>query len=553
MKRQDTEKIISEYVKPVFGFALKRCKNVQDAEDLSQEIILRAFNTLLHRDDISDVRKYIWTVAHNALSNYYREASKSIVGIPLCEIEEYVADDTEDNADTRSSLAKLQQEIAYLSKLQRRIVIAYYFENLKQAEIADELGIPIGTVKWHLFEAKKELKRGIDTVRKTSELKFNPIKFSNVGLNGSCGSSSPDEFFRSPLLQNICYCVRKEAKTVNEIADALGVSPVYVESEVAHLEEYKILEQRGDKYISNIIIHEITSEICTLSDTMYRRAAEIFANELYDELISSNILDDSRIICEQTDGALQNENPQKDKNFLLWTLIPYIGAWSCEKLFDKGIIFDEVTTIRPDGGQNIISAAVTPNKLELPPDYLHMKNWCGPMWNSHDGIMHWQIDSEWTSRVRAPLDNKYEKEIGSVIELYKREQQERLSRDEYAFLAELGYIKTNGDYDGDFKSAWQMVHLDGKEICDKLIAIGARIKEKHKAKLEALREPYMKAALDMVAPHMRRVREYELQFVFSSDGYFLLHCIVCLLDNGKLKLPTEEQRKMLTTLILVNK
>ena len=34
MNRQNTEKIISEYLKPIFGFALKRCKNAQDAEDL---------------------------------------------------------------------------------------------------------------------------------------------------------------------------------------------------------------------------------------------------------------------------------------------------------------------------------------------------------------------------------------------------------------------------------------------------------------------------------------------------------------------------------------
>ena len=74
-----------------------------------------------------------------------------------------------------------RQEIAYLSKLQRRIVIAYYFENHKQADIASELGIPLGTVKWHLFEAKKELKRGMDKMRKASELKFNPVKFHYYG------------------------------------------------------------------------------------------------------------------------------------------------------------------------------------------------------------------------------------------------------------------------------------------------------------------------------------------------------------------------------------
>ena len=47
MRRQDAENIITEYLKPIFGFALKRCKSTQDAEDLSQEIVLRAFRALL--------------------------------------------------------------------------------------------------------------------------------------------------------------------------------------------------------------------------------------------------------------------------------------------------------------------------------------------------------------------------------------------------------------------------------------------------------------------------------------------------------------------------
>jgi sigma-70, region 4 len=52
-------------------------------------------------------------------------------------------------------IRRLQTEIAYLSKLQRRIIIEYYFENRKQTDIEIELGIPLDTVKWHLFESKK--------------------------------------------------------------------------------------------------------------------------------------------------------------------------------------------------------------------------------------------------------------------------------------------------------------------------------------------------------------------------------------------------------------
>ncbi len=48
---------------------------------------------------------------------------------------------------------------------------------------------------------------------------------------------------------------------------------------------------------------------------------------------------------------------------------------------------------------------------------------------------------------------------------------------------------------------------------------------------------------------LKKVKEYELQFIFHSDVWFLVRCITVLLKNGKLKEPTEGQKKSLTTLI----
>lgn len=551
MNRQDVEKTITEYLKPIFGFALKRCKSIHDAEDLSQEIAIRAFRALLVKDDVADMGKFIWTVAHNTLSNYYRDAAKSMVGVSIDEVAELIADpyselDTDDNTE---AIHRLQTEIAYLSKLQRRIVIAYYFENRKQADIARELGIPLSTVKWHLFEAKKELKRGMDTMRKASELKFNPIKFHSYGINGSVGKKSPDEFFRSTLAQNICYCVRNTAKTINEIADDLGVSPVYVETEVEFLEEYGFLQAQKDKYIINFIISEPTAELLTMQNDMYKRAAELFANDLYDELTSSGILDDPDILCGQTDAPISlTESPKADRNFILWTLIPYIAAWSGEKLMDESISFEEVATIRPDGAHNIYHASVVPDEMVLPDDYVYMRNWCGPMWNKGDYQMMWQIDSEWSDR--APVkERNIPEEQERTITLLNWEKHNLLSKHDYAWLAERGYIKTNGDYDGHFKSSWQIVILASDEIRNKLLAIGDCIKEKYQTEFDALKAPYAEAVLESVPAHLRKIEEYELQFVFHADGWFLLHCITTLLKNGKLKEPTEGQRKALTTLI----
>ncbi len=560
MNKQDAEKIITEYLKPIFGFALKHCKNIYDAEDLSQEIVLKSFRALLIKDDIGDIRKFIWTIAHNSLSNYYRDYSKGIIGEPIDKYIENIANTNSIfNPDKKSeSVHHLQSEIAYLSKLQRKIIIAYYFENRKQSDIAKDFNLPIGTVKWHLFEAKKELKRGMDTMRKTSELKFNPIQFHSYGINGSVGTKNLDEFFRSILSQNICYCLRNETKTINEIADALGVSPVYIEPEVDFLEKYGFLKQNKDKYTINFIINEPTSDLLIMQDKMYKKAAELFANELYDELIDSKLLEHPDICYGQKNKLVSStESSSIDRNFLLWSLIPYITSESGEKLINNKISFEEVATIRPDGAFNICHASVVSKSMNLPENYVHMKNFCGPFRYSNSkysfgNTLFWQLDTEWSER-RINVSKEDIEKSERVLSLKQKEEKNGiLSKDEYTWLLELGYIHINGEYSEQFKSSWQIITLASQDIKNKLISIGDKIKTKYKAELDAIKAPYVEMELKSVPAHLRKIKEYESQFIFHSDGWFLLHCIVTLLNNKKLKLPTKEQRKVLSTLIVPN-
>lgn len=218
---------------------------------------------------------------------------------------------------------------------------------------------------------------------------------------------------------------------------------------------------------------------------------------------------------------------------------------------DSKISFEEAAAVRPDGAHNIYHAAVVSDNMVLPQDYVYMNNWCGPMWNGGDNYTMWQIDSEWSDRP-APKDRNIHDEMKRTMELYCLEKEGPLRKEDYAWLAERGYIKTNGDYDGCFKTSWQIVALANKEIRDRLLAVGTGIKEKYKNQLEELKAPYAKAILGSVPAHLKKIEEYELQFVFYSDGWFLLHCITALLKNGKLKIPTDNQRKSLTTLIISN-
>lgn len=55
MKREQAEKITTEYLKPIYSLELKRCANLQDSEDLTQEIALKIFRALLHQTDIDRI------------------------------------------------------------------------------------------------------------------------------------------------------------------------------------------------------------------------------------------------------------------------------------------------------------------------------------------------------------------------------------------------------------------------------------------------------------------------------------------------------------------
>lgn len=554
MKREQAEKIAIEYLKLIYGFALKRCANLQDAEDLTQEIVLKVFRALLCMEDIEAPDKFIWTVAHNTLANYYRGKVKTAVGVPIDDLVELLPsdDDTASGIIEKENTDRLHREIAYLSKLQRRIVIAYYFENKRQEAIASELGIPLGTVKWHLFEAKKDLKKGMNTMRQTGELKFNPIKFELCGTNGSPGTKGANNnFFRSILPQNIVYSVWKEAKTVGKIADDLGVSPVYVESEAEYLAEYGFLKEKDGKYLCNILLDEASNELITLKDKLYCQAAKLFANELFDELINSEILKDPRIICGQTDQPITfTEDTRADDNFILWSLIPYIAALSGESLMDKSISFDEVATIRPDGGHNICYASVAAPNVKLPMYFESMLHFCGPFWNRNKDYILWQIDSEWsTGRVHDGYIEKANRILSILSKLNDSNEED------FAFLEEAGIIKTRMDIDGNkgwFKFVSQVVWLENCQIKNELLAIGDRIKERHWAKLETMKKSFVKAVLNETPKHLRKMQKFGLQYIFFADGWFILHCMKELVNNGKLKLPTEKQKKSLTTIIVPN-
>jgi len=534
MTLKQAEEITVRLLNPFFAYARKRCAANEDAEDLTQEIVLRLLRTLPKRDGLQDVESYCWTVAHNSLSNYYRKKVKSCYGA--------ISDDIADGFDLHSTYEqketekRLQFEIAYLSKMQRQVVILFYYENMKQQAIADKLGISLSMVKWHLSEAKNELKRSMDTMRTNSELKFNPIRFDMIGCNGSPGAMGHNgNFLRSSLSQNIVYAVRKKALNINEIADALGVSPVYAESDVEFLVENGFLVKSGYGYISNCIIDEPNQELTQLHDKIYSKAAELIAPELFDTLNANIKLGEDGIIC-----------PRDDMNFAMWSLIPYVAAVCDDKSRQKTVSFEEAATLRPDGGHNICVCSVANIDVAPPLYWSSMQNMSGPCWNGDDDCRLWLIDTEWSAQCVGNPDST----VGRDCDLLKHFfEEDTLTKDELVHLISRGYLKHEQLQKGE-RTSLQIVWIKGNQAKIRLLDLGEAVKEKHRAELEKLKMPFVEAVLKATPANMKKAQSYCLQFIFHSDGWFILHCLKNLINSGKLKLPTEEQRRSLTAVVI---
>ncbi len=539
MTRQEAACFVREHMQTIYGYCLRRCAGMQDAEGIAQEILLRAYQLLSTREDVSDPVRCLWTIARNTLVSHYRERARCTIGIPAD-----AAYDSDFSSDLlqQEETARLHEEIARLSRQQREIIVMHYFHGMKQADIAAALMLPVGTVKWHLHEAKKELKQSMETARPMAHLKFDPIRFTGFGTEGSIGEEgSPWRIFRSALYQNIAYAAWHKAHTANEIADVLGMSPVYVIDALEAMTEQGYMTESGGKYRCAIMLTEADDHLIDLSDRMYREAAAHIAPALHRALLQSGLWADGSIYC------CAEEAHDSDHACSLWALIPWCIANSAVK---QEIPFSAVASIRPDGARNIIHATIAEPGTKRPALYDLMDGrFSGPCWNASDGVTLWQIDTCWSER---RIGEVYQHEAQSALSLLRRFfNDDPLSREEYAMLAQQGILRCSGEPEGMFYVTLLPMWISGKEARKKLEHICQSVYDAHREALEALQRPYAEALLAATPQHMQRLRRYMLQNVYQSD-WFIMHCLHHLVEAGLLRRPTEAEARSLHTVILTD-
>jgi RNA polymerase sigma-70 factor (ECF subfamily) len=146
---------LEQYLK---SFAYNYTKNRDDAEDLTQETILKALKYRQQYTPQTNFKAWVFTIMRNIFINQYRRKVKAGTIFDSSK-ELYLLNNSSENHDTPTNylLGKdLKKQIKSLEK-EYRLPFNMHFQGFKYQEIADKLNIPIGTVKSRIFIARKKL------------------------------------------------------------------------------------------------------------------------------------------------------------------------------------------------------------------------------------------------------------------------------------------------------------------------------------------------------------------------------------------------------------
>ena len=141
-------------------FALRLTKDIDDAKDLLQDTMMKAF---LNKDKFSDgtnLKAWLYTIMKNTFITNYQKMVKKKTFIDTTDNLHYInsADAIAHNTAMNSFAGEeIKRSIENLDDL-FKIPFTMYFNGFKYHEIADRLEIPIGTVKNRIHIARKELK-----------------------------------------------------------------------------------------------------------------------------------------------------------------------------------------------------------------------------------------------------------------------------------------------------------------------------------------------------------------------------------------------------------
>ena len=149
MSKEEFTAFAEKYMDTIYRVAYSWTKNSDDANDVTQDVLIQLYKTTKEFESDSHVKNWLIKVTVNQCKMLFRSPWRKME-----DIGEY--------ADTlgfeEKSHLDLFRAVMNLDKKYRVPLLLFYYEGYSTAEIASILGIPEKTVSTRLFRAKARLK-----------------------------------------------------------------------------------------------------------------------------------------------------------------------------------------------------------------------------------------------------------------------------------------------------------------------------------------------------------------------------------------------------------
>ncbi len=169
------ETLINSYRVLVIHVVYRMIMNTEDREDICQEVFIRIYRSLAGFRFESKLSTWISKIAYNTCINHLQKSRQMLIDecLPGAESLDDLpggATPSDNLIEERDVSRRVKAEIDNLPTIYRTILTLYHLEEMSYAEIADIMDMPVGTVKSHLFRARKHLKNKLMSKYKREDL-----------------------------------------------------------------------------------------------------------------------------------------------------------------------------------------------------------------------------------------------------------------------------------------------------------------------------------------------------------------------------------------------
>ena len=169
--RERFEREVLPLLPNLYSAALRMTRNPADAEDLVQETVLRAYRGFSGFEEGTNLRAWVYRILTNTFINTYRKKQREPVTVQEDDLEEwYLFDRLGESGVEPSAEAEVirsmpdedvQKALEALPEGFRLAVLLADVEGFSYKEIAEILGIPIGTVMSRLHRGRRALEKAL--------------------------------------------------------------------------------------------------------------------------------------------------------------------------------------------------------------------------------------------------------------------------------------------------------------------------------------------------------------------------------------------------------